>query len=372
MFAEVQFFTHLNDESDTPIFKKGAAFVFKYQAVISESESKVRVFSPFPRLPEINLTEAYSLVAHGGHSDTMAAMNTVKRCQTAASEEAYELLFNRIDEQLKILDKEIAEAKTDQNRLVKIATSFLPQQSMLAGNTGSRSRRAIRLIAAAAGAAGLILGDSVKDAACSALSIFSLCSDNTEIQKGVDSLLQFTVFQKTLERVQNRNDENFYLLGIEIQETQESVPKITEVLNDNLQKLDVELHAIKGVTCHLVDCNAHLSQTINFYKQLQEYNNYLNSLNTHVKTYRAASYTYKIALFSTLSSLAAGYVTPQILHPDQLASIVRELANNEILRGTKLSPAICVGHEAIYSEIQLVMEVIFLFDGLLVILGIPM
>ena len=116
MFAEVQFSTHLNDESDTPIFKKGAAFVFKYQAVTSESESKVRVFSPFPRLPEINLTEAYSLVAHRGHSDTMAGMNTVKRCQTAASEETYELLFNRIDEQLTILDKEIAEAKADRNR----------------------------------------------------------------------------------------------------------------------------------------------------------------------------------------------------------------------------------------------------------------
>ena len=79
MFAKVQFSTHLNDESDTPIFKKGAAFVFKHQAVTSESESKVRVFSPFPRLPEINLTEAYSLVAHRGHSDTMAGMNTVKR-----------------------------------------------------------------------------------------------------------------------------------------------------------------------------------------------------------------------------------------------------------------------------------------------------
>ena len=108
MFAEVQFATHLNDESDTPIFKKGAAFVFKYQAVTSENESKVRVFSPFPRLPEINLTGAYSLVAQEGHSDTMAGMNTVKKCQTAASEEAYELLFNRTDELLTILDKEIA------------------------------------------------------------------------------------------------------------------------------------------------------------------------------------------------------------------------------------------------------------------------
>ena len=190
MFAEVQISTHLNDEWDTPIFKKGAAFVFKYQAVTSESESKVRVFSPFPKLPEINLTEAYSLVAHRGDSDTMAGMNTVKKCQTAASGDAYELLFNRIDEQLTILDKEIAEADKYRNRLVEIATSFLPQQSMLAGNTGSRSRRAIGLIAAAAGAAGLILGDPVKDAACSALSIFSLCSDNTELEADVENMLK--------------------------------------------------------------------------------------------------------------------------------------------------------------------------------------
>ena len=132
MFAEVQFSIHLNDESDTPIFKKGAAFVFKYQAVTSESESKVRVFSPFPRLQEINLTEAYSLIAHKGHNDTMAGVNTVKKCQTAASEDAFELLFNRIDELLTILDKEVAEADNDRNRLVEIATSLLPQQSMLA------------------------------------------------------------------------------------------------------------------------------------------------------------------------------------------------------------------------------------------------
>ena len=105
MFAEVQFSTHLNDDSETPIFKKGGAFVFNYQSVTSESESRVRVFSPLPRLPEINLTEAYSLVAHRRHSVTLAGMNKVKRCQTDAAESASELLFDRMDEQLTILDK---------------------------------------------------------------------------------------------------------------------------------------------------------------------------------------------------------------------------------------------------------------------------
>ena len=265
MFAEVQFSTFLNDESDTPIFKKRAAFVFKNQAVTSESESKLRVFSPLPRLPETNLTEIYSLVAHRGHSDTMPGMNTVKRCKTAASEDAYNLLFNRIDDELTLLDKEIAEANAYLNRLVEIATSFLPQQSMLAGNTGSRSPRAIGLIAAASGAAGLIFGVPVKDAACSTLSKFSSRSDNTEFEADVENLLQQqTVFQKTLERVQTRNDENLLLLGNETKETGESVSKIAEVVSDNLQKLDVELRQIKGVKSHLVDCNAHLAQTKNF------------------------------------------------------------------------------------------------------------
>ena len=131
MFADVQFSTHLNDDSDIPIFKKGAAFVFKYQAVTSESESKVRVFSPFPGLSETNLTEAYSLVDHRGHSDTLAGMNTVKRCETAASENAYKLLFNRRDEKLKILDKEIARAKADRNRLVEISLRFCPSNRCL-------------------------------------------------------------------------------------------------------------------------------------------------------------------------------------------------------------------------------------------------
>ena len=41
-----------------------------------------------------------------------------------------------------------------------------------------------------------------------------------------------------------------------------------------------------------------------------------------------------------------------------MAQVVKELANDEVQRGMKLSPAICVGHEAIYYEIQTNLEVI--------------
>ena len=96
MFAEVQFSTHVNDESETPNFKKGAAFVFKYQAVTSESESKVRVFSPFPKIPEINLTDAYTILQTRGHSDSMTGMDTVKLCRTERMGILYEQLFGQL------------------------------------------------------------------------------------------------------------------------------------------------------------------------------------------------------------------------------------------------------------------------------------
>ena len=262
------------------------------------------------------------------------------------------LTFNQIHEKLTILDKEIEESKADRNRWVEIATSFLPQQLMLAVNTGSRNPSAFGLIAAAASAAGLILADPVKDAACSALSIFSLCSENTELQADVNNLLQQqTVLQKTLERVQDRIDELFFLLGNEKQQTQESVAKITEVVNDNLRKLEVEIRETKGAISHLVECNAHLAQTLIFYQQLQEYISFLNSLYAHVNSFRAPFYAYKIGLFSTLLSLATGYVTPHFLRLDQLASIVTKLANDEFLRRARLSHPIRVGYEAIYNKI---------------------
>ena len=237
----------------------------------------------------------------------------------------------------------------------------------------ARSERAVGLIAAAAGAAGLVLGSPVKDAACSALSIFNLCTDTQELEENVNHVLATQKqFQSVLERIQTKNEKNFFILGNEIKETQDSVQKITDIVRGQIKLLQTELLQIKGVIASISECNIHFTQSMIFMQQIRDYVDHLGTLYTHIKSYRAAFYAYKIMLFSTISSLAAGYVTPQFLLPDQLASIVKELANDEILRGTKLSPAIRVGHEAIYYEIQLVLEVTFLSSGLSVVLGIPM
>ena len=48
----------------TPILQKGAAFIYNYQAVTSESESKFRIFSLFPQPPPVDLSAAISFIDH--------------------------------------------------------------------------------------------------------------------------------------------------------------------------------------------------------------------------------------------------------------------------------------------------------------------
>ena len=208
------------------------------------------------------------------------------------------------------------------------------------------------IIAAATGAAVLVLGSQVKDAACSAISIFNLCTDTRNLKKNVDHVMATQKqFQAMLERVQTKNDASFFILGNEIKETQENVQKITEIVGGQLKLLQTELLQIKGVIASISLCNVHFTQKMIFMQHIRDYLDHLGTLYTHIKSYRAAFYAYKIGLFSTISSLAAGYVTPQFLLPSQLATIVSELASDEIFRGTKLSPAIRAGQKAIYYEI---------------------
>ena len=283
-------------------------------------------------------------------------MNSVTLCHTADMEHLYENLFNRLAEKQKPLENEIHAAQTDETNWVTMAFSFLPP-SIHPHDEPSRSKRAIGLIAAAAEAARLSLSDPVKEAPRSALSVFNLCTDTTDLENDIDGTLATqNMFQVVLQRVQTRNDENFFLLGIEIKDLQDSVLKITKLVGTKLKALETKLLQIKGVIARLLVCNRQLIHSMPSCQQFRDYIDHLGTLYTHVISYKAAFYAYQIKLYSTISSLAATYVSLQFLFPSQLATIVNKLAHHEILRVTKLSAAIHVGQEAIYYEIQMVLE----------------
>ena len=204
VFTDVQFTTQLSDALEEPVFKKGAAFIFKYQAVTPESESKVRVFTPFPKFPEINLPDAHTIPQTRGHTNSMTGMDTVKLCQTERMGTLYDQLFDQLEEKISLIQKEINDTHTDQNQLVEVASSFLPP-SITPDHRTARSKRAVGIIAAAAGAIGLVLESPIKEAACSALSIFNLCRDTKDLEENVDHVMATQKqFQAALEKVQTK------------------------------------------------------------------------------------------------------------------------------------------------------------------------
>ena len=120
------------------------------------------------------------------------------------------------------------------------------------------------------------------------------------------------------------------------------------------------------------ECQRRQAQHSLFLQEVRFAISHLGTLYTHIKSYQAAFYAYKINLFSTISSLASGQITPQFLLPHEIAAIVRTLSEEDSYRGTKLTPAIQPGFEAVYYEIQLVLEVTLFPRGISVVLGVPM
>ena len=112
----------------------------------------------------------------------MNGMDTVNFYRTERMGTLYDHLFDQLEEKLSLIPKEINAAYTDQNQLVEVVSSFLPP-SIKPDHGTSRNKRGVGIIAAATGAAGLVLGSQVKDAACSALSIFNLCTDTKDPKK---------------------------------------------------------------------------------------------------------------------------------------------------------------------------------------------
>ena len=127
-------------------------------------------------------------------------------------------LAESIEYRVSLLLKEQKANADDHLELHRVAESFAPpptKQNEDKEQTGhSRQRRLILALMAASGAADLILGNPLKDAACSALSIFKLCSDNKDLKKDISTLMaQQMSFAETMKTVQDANDKEFALLA---------------------------------------------------------------------------------------------------------------------------------------------------------------
>ena len=174
----------------TPIIQKGAAFIYKFQALTSGSENKARVFSPFPQPPPIDLTAVdslFDLVSNIHHKLTclhfLETLPFDEPCPIAmyTSQDRANGLRGSIEYRVHLLADERSAIAQDYAELLRVASSFAPppMQPPSIGTPHHRQRRPAQVLMATSGVAGLALGNPIRNDDCKVLSIFSLCSDNS-------------------------------------------------------------------------------------------------------------------------------------------------------------------------------------------------
>ena len=239
------------------------------------------------------------------------------------------------------------------------------------GTTHHRQRRLFPAIMATSGVPGLLLGYPIQNAACKALFCFSLCRDNSGLKNVVRNLLQRqNSSEKTLLPVQEANDENFFL-GTEIADTQKIVEALRDVIDACLSARGEAVREFKSQLNKMKNCKSIQSQFELIADRAHIYTSYLDLDFMLLKSCRASFVSSKTFMRCAAFSLSSEFVPPCFLTPNQLAAFVEHLTMEEILRGTKLTPAIKVGSRALYYGIRIVLEVTVLREGLPLPNGIP-
>ena len=346
----------------------------------SESESQVPLFSLFPTLPDVNIDGVHAILLESNQKLTNMQYRVEQAwCNNLTFNESHIPVTQQKDNMHKYLKQELNEAQLELNTLSDVAESFFPpksspgatrqRRSMDEEAPHNRTRRLIGAVEALAAGTGFILGEPIKDAACNTLSNFNLCDCTEELEQELDQVTkQQKTQQKAFQTVQGLNNEKLALLHDEIRLTQESVEKIKEDTYTHISYLLERIYTLEDA----FQCYEFESADRHFLQSSQLYLLQIGTLCTQFKTFRAAFYAYRNNFFSTISSLATEHITPQFPLPTQLATIVQELAAEEFRKGSKLTPAIPSGFEAICYELQIVLEVTMLPKGISFVLGIPM
>ena len=198
--------------------------IFKHQVVTSESDSRVQLFSPFPTLPDVNVDGVHAILRVGNQQlSRMQSRLGEAGCNNATFNESHIPVTQQMDNMYKYLQQVIHEAQLKLNTLTAVAKSFFQlepypgatrqKHSFDEDEPHNRTRRLTGAVAALAAGTGFILGGTIKDSACNALSIFNLCDSIECLERELDQVTkQLKTQQQAFQTNQDQNKEKLALL----------------------------------------------------------------------------------------------------------------------------------------------------------------
>ena len=195
-----------------------------------------------------------------------------------------------IEYRVDLLLKEQKAIAGDHLELLRVVESVAPLPTKLNEDKEHtryfRQRRFIPALMAASGAAGLILGNPLKDAACSTLSILKLCSDNNDLKKDISTLMaQQNFFAEAMKTVQTTNERKFAFLGSEISKTKENVKAIRDVFENCFAATSRAIDQLTRSLNFFDHCVVHTKNFSNLVFKFENYTSYLGLVFTYLKAY---------------------------------------------------------------------------------------
>ena len=120
------------NKQQLPEFERGAAFIFRYQVVTSESGSQIRLFSPFPTLPDVNIDGVHDVILESNAKLSRMQYRVAQAgCNNITFNESHIPVLQQMENMHNHLQTEIKEAQSELNTLSTIADSFFPPASSL-------------------------------------------------------------------------------------------------------------------------------------------------------------------------------------------------------------------------------------------------
>ena len=112
------------NKQQLPELEGGAAFNFKYQVVTSESESQIRLFSPFPTLPDVNIDALHAIVLESNQKLTRMQCRVEQAgCNDPTFNESHIPVLQQMESMHNHFKTEINEAQSEHNTLSATAES---------------------------------------------------------------------------------------------------------------------------------------------------------------------------------------------------------------------------------------------------------
>ena len=202
--------------------------------------------------------------------------------------------MTQLKDRVELIKLEVKQATDEQHKLAEVTKSLLPKQYQREVATLPRWKRFLGAIAALGTSAGLILGDPLKEAACTAASIFAFLTCamiHAVCPKMWTSTWKRRKKQKRPCNVSSRlmmKTSSYWVTKSE--RHKKNVKNLRDAVSDHLQVLKDRMSAIQLDLIQHKECQRRQAQHSLFLQETRCVISHLGTLYTHIKSYQAAFY----------------------------------------------------------------------------------